>query len=81
MAARHAQQDGNVNLYHNTFLVDTEIPAGGSALDKRLAPVSDAEGLYYGQPRATPEGRAMASKAPPRGARRPLELGEASAGA
>jgi hypothetical protein len=40
-----------------------DIPAGGSALDKRLVPgESLARGLFYGIPWATAEGKTMAAK-------------------
>ncbi len=66
MPVKHAEQNGNVNLSYNTYLIDTEIPAGGSVLDKRLAPTS-AAGLCYGQPWTSAEGRAMAAKVPTKG--------------
>lgn len=63
----HPEQKGNVNLYFNSFIVDMEIPAGGSPLDKRLVPVSAAQGLFYGQKWSTPEGKAMAARVPKKG--------------
>ncbi|MEQ1924210.1 MAG: hypothetical protein ABL952_17050, partial [Pyrinomonadaceae bacterium] len=32
----HPEQNGNVNLAYNSYLVDMEIPAAGSPMDKRL---------------------------------------------
>jgi hypothetical protein len=72
MATKHAEQNGNVNLYPNAYLVETEIPAGGAAIDKRLAPVSATEGFFYGQPWTTPEGKAMASRVPTKGSPAPV---------
>jgi hypothetical protein len=63
----HAEQKGNVNLYFNSFIVEMEIPAGGSPLDKRLVPESTAGGLFYGQPWRSAEGKQMASKLPKKG--------------
>ncbi len=63
----HAEQKGNVNLYFNSFIVDMEIPAGGSPLDKRLVPESTAVGLFYGQPWRSVEGKQMASRLPKKG--------------
>lgn len=72
MGVKHPEQNGNVNLYYNSYLIDTEIPAGGSTKDKRLAPTSLADGFFYGQPWTTPEGKAMAAKAPTKGSPTPL---------
>ncbi len=72
MPAKHAEQNGNVNLYFNSYLLDMDIPAGGSTLDKRLVPVSATEGFFYGQPWTTPEGRAMAAKVPTKGSPAPV---------
>ena len=63
----HAEQRGNVNLYFNSFIVDMEIPAGGSPLDKRLVTTSAAEGFFYGQKWTSAEGRAMAGRVPAKG--------------
>jgi hypothetical protein len=63
----HPEQKGNVNLYFNSFLVDMEIPAGGSPLDKRLVPASAAQGFFYGQKWTSAEGRAMAARVPAKG--------------
>ena len=72
MATKHPEQNGNVNLFYNSFLLDTEIPAGGTLIDKRLAPVSLAEGFFYGQPWTTAEGKAMAAKVPTKGTPAPV---------
>lgn len=61
----HAEQRGNVNLGYNTFLIDAEIPAGGSVLDERLAGASNS--FFYGQSWTTAEGRAMAARVPKKG--------------
>lgn len=60
------QQSGNVNLYYNTYLIEMEIPAGGSEFDYRLAPMPNS-GFFYGIPWTTAEGKAMAGKVPTKG--------------
>ena len=57
------QANGNVNLYHNTFMIDMEIPESGAEFDYRLGPVPEM-GFFYGIPWTTPEGKAMASRVP-----------------
>lgn len=68
--APHPEQSGNVALGYNTFLLDTDIPAGGSALDGRLAGPSGA--LFFGQSWTTPEGKAMAGRVPQKGSPFPI---------
>jgi hypothetical protein len=58
--APHPEQNGNVNLFHLAYLVDVEIPPGGSDLDGRLS-VNPAAGFWYGIPWTTPQGRASAA--------------------
>lgn len=67
MPEMHPEQKGNVNLYFNSFIVDMEIPAGGSPLDKRLAPEATANGFFYGQPWTSAQGKAMAGRLPRKG--------------
>ncbi|NNE98013.1 MAG: hypothetical protein HKN25_03225 [Pyrinomonadaceae bacterium] len=65
--ARHPEQvNGNVNLDENTFLIDLEIPKGGSVIDRALLPSAN-RGLFYGIPWSTTEGKAMAAKMPKKG--------------
>ncbi len=66
MPEMHAEQKGSVNLNYSSFIVDMEIPAGGSALDNRLLPLS-ADGFFYGQPWMSTEGKAMANRVPKKG--------------
>lgn len=61
----HPEQKGNINLSYNSFLVEMEIPADGSALDKRLNGASTS--LFYGQPWTSAEGKATANKVPKKG--------------
>ena len=63
----HPEQKDNVNLYFNSFIVDMEIPAGGSPLDKRLVPEATAIGFFYGQPWTSAAGKAMAARVPKKG--------------
>lgn len=72
MPEMHAEQKGNINLHPNAFLIETEIPAAGSPLDKRLAPVSAAEGFFYGQKWTSAAGKAMAAKVPAKGSPTPV---------
>ncbi len=65
MPELHAEQRGNINLGYNTYLIDMEIPAGGSILDGRLNGASNS--LFYGQPWTSAEGKAMAAKVPKKG--------------
>jgi hypothetical protein len=63
--AVHPEQNGNINLGYNSYLMNMEIPAGGSALDLRLNGPSAS--LFYGQPWTSAEGKAMAAKVPKKG--------------
>ncbi|HSS22163.1 MAG TPA: hypothetical protein VLL54_18985 [Pyrinomonadaceae bacterium] len=67
MPGLHPEQKGNINLYFNSFLVNMEIPAGGSPLDQRLVPSATSNGFFYGQPWTSAEGRAMAARLPKKG--------------
>lgn len=65
--ARHPeQQNGNINLFYKSSLVDMEIPTGGSRFDFRLSPSLNA-GLFYGIPWTTAEGKATAARLPKKG--------------
>jgi len=61
------QANGNINLYFNSYLVEMEIPAGGSSLDKRLLPMPAESGFFYGIPFSTPDGKALAGKVTKKG--------------
>lgn len=60
--AVHPEQNGNINLGYNSYLMNMEIPAAGSALDLRLNGPSTS--LFYGQPWTSAEGKAMAARVP-----------------
>jgi hypothetical protein len=77
MPAKHPEQNGNVNLFPNSYLAETEIPAGGTVFDKRLVPVSATEGFFYGQKWTTAEGRALAGRVPTKGSPLPLPSNKA----
>jgi len=72
MATKHPEQNGNVNLFSNAYLAETEIPAGGTIYDKRLVPVSLTEGFFYGQKWTSAEGKAMAGRVPTKGSVLPV---------
>jgi len=61
----HPEQRGNINLAPNTYLVDMEVPPGGTILDRRLAGPSVS--FFYGQPWTSAEGKAMAGRLPKKG--------------
>jgi hypothetical protein len=71
------QKNGNINLFHNTFLFDMDIPEGGTEWDYRLMPMPNA-GLFYGIPWTTTEGKAMAGKVPKKG--KPFHVSSRKAG-
>lgn len=60
------QASGNVNLNHSGYLVDVEVPAGGSVTDHRLLPLPN-DGFFYGIPWKSAEGKASAAKVPVKG--------------
>ena len=60
------QASGNINLLHNTYLVETIIPEGGSEFDYRLAPMPN-EGFFYGIPWTSAKGKMMAASVPKKG--------------
>ena len=50
------QKNGNINLAWGSYLIEMEIPQGGSSIDYSLKPAPN-EGLFYGIPWSTPEGK------------------------
>jgi len=65
------QASGNVNLYHNAFMIDMEIPDEATEFDYRLGP-QPAKGLFYGIPWKTAEGKALAARVPQKGSLLPV---------
>lgn len=61
------QSSGNVNLDKDKWMIDMEIPRGGSEIDNRLLP-SPNSGLFYGIPWSTADGKTMAARVPKKGA-------------
>jgi hypothetical protein len=60
------QKNGNINLAWGSYLVQMDIPAGGSSIDYSLLPAPN-EGLFYGIPWSTPEGKKMGTSVPTKG--------------
>lgn len=63
--ALHPEQQGNINLGFNSYLVDMDVPPGGAPMDGRLAGPSTS--LFHGLPWTSPEGKAMAARLPKKG--------------
>lgn len=66
IAPHPEQASGNVNLYRNAFMIDMEIPEGGTEFDYRLGSQPE-KGFFYGIPWKTAEGKAMAKRVPTKG--------------
>lgn len=60
------QMSGNVNLHWGAYLIDMEIPKGGSKMDKSLMPMPNV-GLFYGIHWKTEEGKRQAATVPTKG--------------
>ncbi len=54
------QAGGNVSLFHLAYMIDVEVPPGGSDWDGRLN-VNPAAGFWYGIPWTTAQGKSMAA--------------------
>lgn len=61
------QATGNINLHYNSYLIEAEVPPGGSFYDHRLLPLPN-DGFFYGIPWRSAEGKAAAAKIPTKGA-------------
>lgn len=64
--AHPEQTSGNVNLGYNGYLIEAEVPAAGSSIDHRLLPLPN-DGVFYGIPWSSAEGKAAAAKVPKKG--------------
>jgi hypothetical protein len=67
VAPHPEEASAGFTLYPGGHLVETEIPAGGSFLDRRIFPEAARAGFLYGHKWQTPEGKAMAAKVPAKG--------------
>lgn len=65
--APHPEESSELTFFPGAHLVDTEIPTGGSFIDKRIVPEAVRAGFIYGHRWQTPEGKAMAAKVPAKG--------------
>jgi hypothetical protein len=63
----HPEESAGLSLHPGAHLVETEIPAGGSFIDRRIYPAAAQAGFMYGRKWQTPEGKAMAAKVPAKG--------------
>src|SRR6266516_1646372 len=61
------ESSAGLTLFPGGHLVETEIPAGGSFIDRRIFPEAVKGGFFYGHRWQSPEGRAMAAKVPAKG--------------
>jgi hypothetical protein len=67
MPVQHPEQaSGNVNLNYNAYLIEAVVPPSGSSIDHRLLPLAN-DGLFYGIPWTSAEGKAAAAKVPTKG--------------
>lgn len=67
VVAPHPEEGPGLTLYPGAHLVETEIPAGGSFIDRRIYPAAAQAGFMYGHKWQTAEGKAMAAKVPAKG--------------
>jgi hypothetical protein len=63
----HPEEASGLTLFPGAHLVETEIPAGGSFIDKRIMPEAVKTSFLYGHKWQTPEGRAMTARVPAKG--------------
>jgi hypothetical protein len=61
------ESSSGLTLFPGAHLIETEIPAGGSFIDRRIFPEAVKGGFFYGHKWQSPEGRAMAAKIPAKG--------------
>lgn len=67
IVAPHPEQGPGLTFFPGAYLVETEIPAGGSFIDRRIFPAAVRAGFMYGHRWQTQEGKAMAAKVPAKG--------------
>ncbi len=67
IVAPHPEEGTGLTFFPGGHLVETEIPAGGSFIDRRIYPAAVQAGFMYGHRWQTPEGKAMAARVPAKG--------------
>src|SRR5688572_6044078 len=67
VAPHPEESSAGLTLFPGAHLVETEIPAGGSFIDKRIFPDAVRAGFLYGHKWQSAEGKAMAAKVPAKG--------------
>ena len=68
----HSEEGAGLTFFPGAHLVETDIPAGGSFIDRRIFPAAVQAGFIYGHKWQTPEGKAMAARVPAKGRPWPL---------
>ncbi len=63
----HPEEGAGLTLFPGAHLIETEIPAGGSFIDRRIFPEAVRAGFLYGHRWQSPEGKAMAARVPAKG--------------
>ncbi|MEO8434682.1 MAG: hypothetical protein ABI596_07285 [Pyrinomonadaceae bacterium] len=67
VAPHPEESSAGLTLFPGGHLVETEIPAGGSFIDKRIFPDAVRAGFLYGHRWQSAEGKAMAARLPAKG--------------
>ncbi len=67
IVAPHPEEGAGLTFFPGAHLVETEIPAGGSFIDRRIFPAAVQAGFMYGHKWQTAEGKAMAARVPAKG--------------
>lgn len=67
VAPHPEEANPELTLFPGGHLVETEIPVGGSFIDRRIYPPAVQAGFIYGHKWQTTEGKAMAAKVPAKG--------------
>jgi hypothetical protein len=67
IVAPHPEEGSGLTFFPGAHLIETEIPAGGSFIDRRIVPAAAQAGFIYGHRWQTPEGKAMAARVPAKG--------------
>lgn len=67
VVASHVEEGPGLSFFPGAHLVETEIPAGGSFIDRRIFPAAVQASFIYGHKWQTPEGKAMAARVPAKG--------------